>query len=381
MAAAAGVTGWARSRWARLNGPGRLGGIDLARGLAVVGMLAAHLLVIEPLVAGRPDTWLDIVNGRSSILFATLAGVSLAIVTGGRTPLRGGARVRASGRIAVRAGLLWIIGLLLISTGVPVYVILPAYAILFLLALPFVGLRARTLFFIAVGLALVMPFVQVGLDDLPIWSGVLGEALSAAIGWAYPFPTWIAFVLTGMALGRLDLRSLSVQGILLCAGAAVTTVTYSIAVISGSSAVAEQQGFFAAVWTARAHSTGLLEVIGSGAFAVTVIAACLLLCRTALRWVVLPLRAVGSMPLTAYTAQLLVWAVVSASVLGTTRALTPFRELEPFGPITVGIIVGCTAWALLVGRGPLEAAIDTAARWMVREPGRPVAESTPPARG
>jgi uncharacterized membrane protein YeiB len=368
VAAAAGLSAWLRSRWARLDGPGRLAGLDFARGLAVVGMLAAHLLTIEPWVSSRPETWLDIVNGRSSILFATLAGVSIALVTGGRTPVRGAARARASGRLALRAGLLWILGLLLTATGVPVYVILPAYAILFLLSLPFLGLRAPALFALAAVLALVMPFVQAVLDAAPFWSTATGEVVAVSIGWAYPFPTWIAFLLAGMALGRSDLRSLSVQGMLLAGGAAVATVAAMLAVTTGSTAAMEQTGFLPAVWTARAHSSGLLEVVGSGAFAIAVIAGCLLVCRTIVRWVVVPLRAVGAMPLTAYTAQLLVWAVVAASVLGTTTALYEFRALEPFWPITLGLVVGCTAWALLIGRGPLEAAIDRAVRWVVREP-------------
>ena len=54
--------------------PSRIAGVDLARGLAVIGMLAAHLLTIDAFDAGRPETWIDIANGRSSILFATLAG-------------------------------------------------------------------------------------------------------------------------------------------------------------------------------------------------------------------------------------------------------------------------------------------------------------------
>lgn len=356
-----------RSRWARLDGSGRLAGIDLARGLAVVGMLAAHLLEIDPWEPGRPETWLDIVNGRSSILFATLAGVSIALVTGGRTPLRGEARARASGRIAVRAGLLWVLGMVLILTGVPVYVILPAYAILFLLSLPFLELRARTLFLLAAALALVMPFVQVLLDDLPLWSGLIGELLAPVVGWAYPFPTWIAFLLAGMALGRTDLRSAPVQGGLLAGGAALATLAYALAAATGSDPVSERQGYLAAVWTARAHSTGVLEVVGSGGFAIAVIAACLLVCRTALRWVAVPLRAVGAMPLSAYSAQIVVWAVVAASALGTTSALSAFRALEPFWPITLGIVIGCLVWALLVGRGPLEAAIDRVTRWVMPE--------------
>ena len=49
----------ARRAWRRLDGPGRLTGIDLARGLAVLGMLAAHLLTIELFDPGDPSTWLD----------------------------------------------------------------------------------------------------------------------------------------------------------------------------------------------------------------------------------------------------------------------------------------------------------------------------------
>jgi hypothetical protein len=333
-------------------------------------MLAAHLLEIEPLVAGRPETWLDLVNGRSSILFATLAGVSIALVTGGQRPLRGGARARASGRLAVRGGMLWVIGLLLVLTGVPVYVILPAYAILFLLSLPFLGWRAPALFALAAAVAVVMPFVQVWLDALPLWSQPAGELLATSIGWAYPFPTWMAFLLGGMAIGRCDLRSLSVQGTLLAGGAAVATVVSALAATTGSDPVAERSDYAAAVWTARAHSSGLLEVVGSGAFAVAAIGGCLLLCQTVLRWPLLPLRAVGSMPLTAYTAQIVAWAGVAASVLGTTNALGGFRALEPFWPLTLGIVLGCTIWALVIGRGPLEALIDRFSRWVVRDPGR-----------
>lgn len=365
MAAASGLTRGFRARWARFDGPARLAGIDLARGLAVVGMLAAHLLVIEPFELGDPDTWIDVVNGRSSILFATLAGVSIGLVTGGVRPLRGSARVRASARLAVRAGMLWVLGLLLIATGVPVFVILPAYAILFLLALPFLGLRARTLFAIAAGLALVMPFLQVLLDALPVWSTPGGEELSAALGWAYPFPTWVAFVLAGLGIGRCDLRSMRVTAVLLPAGAALAAMGYGF---DGAGSIV-RDGYLVEVWTAHPHSSGLLEVVGSGGFAVAVIGAALLLCRTPLRWAAVPLRAVGSMPLTAYTAQLVVWAIVAASVLGDAGDLSGFRALEPFWPMTLGIIIGCCAWVLLFGRGPLEAAIDRAVRWIV--PGDP----------
>jgi uncharacterized membrane protein YeiB len=370
VAAAPGLTvrpGWLASRWTRLNGPQRIAGVDVARGLAVLGMFAAHLLWIdEPFRWQDAGTWVAVVEGRSSILFATLAGVSIALAAGGRTPPRG-LELRASRvRLLTRAGLLWAIGVLLILTGVPVYVILPAYALLFLLAVPLLRLGARALLLSAGALAVVMPVLQVALDDLPLWRTTEGNALSLAIGWHYPFTTWIVFLLAGMGVARAGIRRLGVQLWMLASGVVLAVAGYGIAAAIGALEEGPPGSFAAELWTAAPHSTGLLEVVGSGGFALAVIAACLLACRTVLVWVALPLRGVGAMPLTAYVGQLLVWAVVAAAVLGRIGDLAGFRDLEPFWPLTVATVVACTAWALLVGRGPLEWFVDQSSRLVAR---------------
>ena len=358
-----------RTRWDRLTGPQRVGGVDLARGLAVLGMFAAHLLwITESFDLAEPATWIAVADGRSSILFATLAGVSIGLVTGGPAPLSGSAMGVARGRLAVRAAVLWVLGVVLILTGVPVYVILPAYAILFLIALAFTSVPARVLLTIAGALAIVMPFIQVVLDALPLWQTAAGNDLSLVLGWHYPFTTWIVFVLAGLGAARAGITRLRVQLWLVGAGAALAFAGYATDAATGAGEAAEAGSFAGAVWTARPHSTGLLEVIGSGGFALAVLGACLLACRTFLRIAVLPLRAVGAMPLTAYTAQLVVWAVVASIVLGDPGDLSGFRALEPFWPLTLWTIVLCTAWALLIGRGPLEAAVDRISRWLVRDP-------------
>lgn len=354
MAAATGLSGRLATRWSRLNERPRVAGVDLARGLAIIGMFAAHMFALPEIDWTDASTWGSVAGGRSSILFATLAGVSLALITGGTRRLAPGDLKRARRRIIVRAAIIWLIGLLLITTGVPVLVILPAYGILFLLAIPFLNLRPAALFAWAAGLALVMPFAQVLLDALPVWTTPSGALLQLVTGWAYPFPVWIAFVLCGIGIGRLDLQSWRFQVMLLTAGAAAAAIAYTL---DSRSAWAAAGGPWRAVWTARAHSSGLLEVVGSGGFAVAVIGLCLLLCRTWLVWIVLPLRATGSMPLSAYTAQLLVWAVVATAALGSAGDLAGFRQLHPFVPFALGTIVGCTLWALVVGRGPLEWAV------------------------
>lgn len=343
-------------------------GVDLARGLAVIGMVAAHLLWIDDFDIADTTTWVAVVDGRSSILFATLAGVSIGLVTGGPRPLPPAEMRIARSRLAVRAGMLWLIGIWLIATAVPVYVILPAYAILFLLALPLVTLGARTLFLLAPALAIVMPFVQVPLDDLPLWQSPTGTVLSSALGWEYPFPVWIAFVVAGLALARAGIRRTRVQIAALLAGSALAAIAYGLDAAAGPDLIAARPSFWEAVWTAEPHSSGVLEVVGSGGFALAAIALCVLVCRSFLTWLVLPLRAVGAMPLTAYAAQILIWAAVAFTVLGTTRDLSAFRDLEPFWPMILALVIGCTAWALLIGRGPLEWVVDRAARLSV--PGR-----------
>jgi hypothetical protein len=336
--------------------------VDLARGLAVIGMLAAHLLVLDPFDWAEPHTWLQVVDGRSSILFAVLAGVSIALTTGGTRPAGAATLHTARMRLAVRALALWVLGILLISTGVPVYVILPAYAILFLLAIPLLRLTAGTLFAIAGVGMLVMPWVQAALDLLPFWSTLPGESIGLAIGWPYPFPLWVVFLVTGLGIGRLDLRAAWVQALLVGAGAGLAMVGYGIGGMLAPAGDLEPVGYLQIVTSMRAHSGGLPEVVGSTGFVVAVLGLCLLLCRTPLRVVLLPLRATGSMPLTAYAGQILVWAVWALVALGDTGDLDGFRALEPFWPLTLGVIAECTAWAVLVGRGPLEGLLDRLAR-------------------
>jgi hypothetical protein len=352
--------------WRSWNGPDRLHGIDLARALAVLGMFAAHLLTIEdPLILAAPQTWIGVVDGRSSILFAILAGVSIALVTGGRMP-HAGIRLRTDRRrLAVRALLLWTIGLLLIQTTVPIYGILPVYGILFLLAIPIVSLPVAALWAIAGSVMAIVPWVLPSLDALPIWEGVAGEEVFYAIGWAYPFPLWVAFVAAGMAIGRTDLRSVSVQVILLSAGLAAAAVAGMASLAVDASGGALVDPTLKQVLSNEPHSGGIVEVVGSGGFAIAVLGACLLICRTPVTWFLLPLRAIGSMPRTAYVAHVLVWAVAAAVLVGDPADLFAFRELQPFWWFVLGIGTFCFAWASTIGQGPLERGLVALSRRFV----------------
>ena len=82
----------------------RLAGIDAARGLALLGMMATHVLLTFERNAELTPTWVGLVfSGRASALFAVLAGIGLALSTGKQRPLQGPELSAARRGTALRA--------------------------------------------------------------------------------------------------------------------------------------------------------------------------------------------------------------------------------------------------------------------------------------
>lgn len=352
--------------WTRLVGSStRIVGLDVARGLAVIGMFAAHVLILDLFDWSTPGTWGAIVNGRSSVLFATLAGVSIAIISGRAEPFDGVQLVRARVRILVRAVIIFVLGGLLVATNVNIYVILEYYAVYFVLALPFQRWRPRSLLVLAGGLAIVAPIVH-----------VVGAAAFASSGLAYsmivqlvltgeyPAIIWMVFVLTGLAIGRLDLSRTGVRVRLVVGGAIASVVGY------GAGAVAIAVFGPSDVFTTDPHSGSPFEVVGAVGCAVAIIGLCLLVARS-LRFVVFPLAAVGSMALTAYTGQIL--AIVLVWHGGQDYWIAGYDNAPIFLALAIGALVGCTLWALFLGRGPLERVLG----WASTSAARAVPEPAP----
>jgi len=112
----------------RLLGPRRLLGVDVARGLALIGMMSVH--IFPDLGRDGAVSWAyRISSGRASALFAVLAGLSLVLATRprGDEPPEPGARRGVMGRAGFIAG----VGLFLGMLGSGVAVILVHYAVLF----------------------------------------------------------------------------------------------------------------------------------------------------------------------------------------------------------------------------------------------------------
>ena len=318
-------------------------------------MYGAHVGVTEPFDWAQPGSWLDVVNGRSSILFAVLAGVSIAIISGGAAPAVGVGLRTARIRILVRAVLVFALGMLLVALDTRIAIILPMYALLFVAALPVLRWRPRTLFVVAGVAPVVAPVVVVAISPGLQNGGLLVDLLVTG---HYPAIIWIAFVLVGLGIGRLDLRQPSVRLRLLAVGAGLAVVGYGAGVAASQAVAASIRPVpydIQLLATVEAHSGSPFEVIGSTGFAIAVIALCLI-ASAPLRIPLYPVAAVGSMALSAYTGH-----VVIVYLIGDSSFTQPDNGLYLW--FVLGALVVCSLWARFLGRGPLERVLTLVSRF------------------
>lgn len=299
--------------------------MDVARGVAVLGMATAH--VGPEGTWSEPAGWLALADGRSAALFATLAGVSAGLLSAGR-PLPA-----ARARLAARAALIGALGLVLMALGTPVVVILPSYAVMFVLLVPALGANARA---DAVAAAVVLAagtVVHTAAAGTP-WAEQWPS--SVLVGRYYPVVVWTAYLLAGLAVQRAGL--LSRPGRLAVIGLGLAGLGY------GTGALAALAGAGGALVDLTPHSSSPVEVTGNLGAALLVLAGGLGLGRR--RWLA-PLAATGALALTAYSAQ-----VVAIAVLGPRTVFEP--TTATWLTFCLVTLAGCWAWRTWLGRGPLE---------------------------
>jgi len=316
----------------------RIVGVDVARGIAVLGMMTAHVGPDDDERTLPPGGWMQLADGRSAALFVVLAGVSLALLSGGTEPVQGTRAVQARLRILVRAAIVLVLGHVLILLGTPVVVILPTYAVLFAAAL--VPLRwSRPALLVTAGLpALVGPLLRhryLGLAEARY-----DELLDLVLGEYYPAAAWLAYVLVGLALGRTDLRPARTRWALAGAGLAAVLVGH---VGAWALRRADVDAWLA---TTEPHSSTTLELLGNTGVAVLVIVGAVALGS---RWprAVAPVAAVGALALTAYTVHIVAIWLIGPEVVFEPRVASWLAFLA----ITVAV---CWAWRARFGRGPFE---------------------------
>jgi Heparan-alpha-glucosaminide N-acetyltransferase, catalytic len=390
----------------RLTGGRRVLGVDVARALALLGMMSVHIFPGVRLDGSLHPAYV-VAAGRSAALFAVLAGVGLALATGGQQRYDGRRLRAARAGVLARAALLLGLGLLLGEVNSPPLVILAYYGLLFVVAVPCLGLSPRALAALAVISAAVAPALshaaRMHLDVAPIAEpGGRHLVAELLLTGTYPVLPWTTYLFVGLALGRLDLRRRATALWLLAGGAALAVaakvgsgallgaaggVDRLRATVPGDKSYAFlakdldrflREGMFGTTPTtdwrwlliSAPHSSTTLDLVHTSATAAAVLGLCLLVARYAPRWLYLPLAAAGSMTLTLYTAHVL------SLTNGSPLLVTSNRFQLWLGQVVVVLLVA-TFWRTQVGRGPLEwlaSRVDRAARRLVT--GR-AAEPTP----
>lgn len=363
----------------------RLLGIDLARAVALLGMMATHTMdLVDATGAAQP---VALIAGKAAALFAVLAGFSVELST-----RRYGRWREAALALAVRGAMIAVLGLVLGSLSTSIAVVLVNYGVLFLLAplvlrLPTGWLAAVTVLWLAVS-PVLSHLIRDGsalqrAAEAPDLSHLArpGElAVGVLLTGYYPVLQWMGYLLVGLLLARLDWRSPRAAARAGAVGAVLAAAAWTasqLLLARGGHEALERAGAglaplawgspYAAqvvgshgttptdTWwwlaTAGPHSSTTFDLVLTAGIAVAVIAGCVLLCRglgerTRL---LLPLLAAGSMPLSMYALHVIL-----------------SEAMDQFALQAILLLSLAALWRVsVVGPGPLERLVTGAVRLVV----------------
>lgn len=287
-------------------------GIDVARALAIIGMMYAHLI--------QPITGLGVLaNGYPSALFAVLAGVSLGFMLD-CPELSGDSRAAAHYRLLRRALVIIGLGLLLSTVQFEISVVLTAIGCELILLARTTAWRTRSLFILLAALILAGPVVSIpaGAGDAP--------GLFDLFGGSYPLLAWLAYGTCGILVQRLmltcsqplpawGLAAGGIGGLLIAIFTLHLREGFPGAYLPTEGLDLTPGGLLRAYASVESHTGGLGDVVLSLVASLAVICLCLLpfsipAAKDVARRVLHPVHAMGSMPLTVY-----VLHVISAGAL------------------------------------------------------------------
>lgn len=343
----------------------RLLALDALRGLAVVGMFIQHFALNQRN---------DFVSGNTMILFILCSGISYSMMLQGMER-RGTALQVLRAKVLARAVFIDFIGYLILMLNGPFGVVLQAYAMLFLLALPLVKCSAKSLAAVsAISFFACPPLMLIGmslLEGTALLSDIAGGPLSG-LAW---FPVFTA----GMVIGRLNLHETitAVRAAVIGAAIMIPVKIFSVFALPGiyqsfrdwtahfSASVRMPdpyavwpQNTFPPIWgmlfldTPQGGSTFEL-LIGTGG-SLLLLALVLLLEKKA-SVLLRPFAKVGKVALTLYCIQF-VFAWIMMLLNADPTSLAQF----PMGDVITLLCVVAVGWILSLWKnGPLEMAI----RW------------------
>ncbi|QDZ42492.1 hypothetical protein [Corynebacterium sp. sy039] len=273
----------------------RIIGLDLARALALMGMIVAHLFSAE----GSANF---IFHGFPSALFAILAGVSLGLMSDKAVKAGGQELTIMRHRLMVRGVLLFLLGVILEPLSGSILVVLQVFGLCYIALCCAPRWQTRTLVVVAIWLLAITVTAQVV-------AAVYTQPFEV-LSFPYPAAAWAFYMVIGIIAYRFMLDNSRVLYSIIAIAIPVVSLgvwlrhafDWETLVSSSDKNIA----FVAAALNATSHSGALIDVLSTTVGALALLSMCLLLCQVPyVARVAYPLQCLGSMPLTFYVLHLL----------------------------------------------------------------------------
>jgi uncharacterized protein len=355
----------------------RVVGFDVARALAILGMVVVHFSLVMAADRSGPG-WLNVVlgflDGRAAATFVVLAGVGVTLMSRRAVLVTDPHAIAKVQKVLILRGVFLLV-LGFINLRIWPGDILRVYGVSLLLAARLITASDRRLLFGALGYAagFVVLFLVLDFEKNWDWGTLTYRRLWTPTGlvrnlfydgFRSVLP-WTGFIFFGMWLGRLNLRNPAVNGRVFLAAMGAALGAEVVSWLCVSHFLARPHGMDAetvkALFGTQSMPALPLFLLASGGEAVAVIAACVRLLgeRPSRAWQ--PLAATGQLALTWYFAHIVLGlgAVVALGLVGS----------QPL-PVAAGCGLGFFAVAVLVSwlwkkafrHGPLE--------WVMRKVAR-----------
>ena len=358
----------------------RLAGIDLARAVAIFGMITVNFRAV--FTEEEAPEWLrraaEQVDGRAAALFVVLAGIGISLLTRRARQAGDPAALRADRMMVLRRALfLFVAGLAF--REVWRFDILHFYGVYLLAAAFLLDVRARRLALLAAALTFVFPllyFILPAQFGIPFWDTTDSlrpdqVALDLFFQGYHPVAPWLAFLLVGMILGRADLadprlrRRWLIAGLVLVAlGEALAKGLLDLGLLKLGFEIAPR-----ATVEAAADLFGsdpyppmpLFVLVGLGWALVVISLSLAIAARWGDRRWLQPFIHAGQLALTIYVFHGTIGAWLPAA-FGVEAPLSLAWVLAYSAGFYAGCILLATLWRQRFARGPLEAAMRFVSR-------------------
>lgn len=347
----------------------RVKGLDLARALAILGMVIVNFKVAMGAEQGNQVliSLAALFEGRASALFVILAGIGISLLTN-RLRLSGSSTDQRQARstIVKRGLLLLFVGLLF--TPIWEADILHFYGCYFLIAAWLITRSDQAILWSGAAIVALFPALMLVIDYESNWDWetlryenlwtVEGMLRHILFNGFHPVIPWSAFLLLGMWLGRLNLNCTRIRAMLLRTSLVVFVATelafYLLREVIGANIQGLSTDDINFLLSTDIIPPMPQYLISAASSAVFMLVLCLYLCdhfthSRLLYW----LRQAGKMALTLYVAHVVVGMGI-LDELGMLERQTIAASLISAGVFFIGGVLFSVLWLKRYRSGPLE---------------------------